>query len=102
MARGSVGGEWIRGLGLCFTNPVGTGGRGGVGCVSVFGVAVVYVGSGLGPWSGRVGWCYVWVNLDSLCRWQVQLSVYCARQIPAHLRCTECSILLHLIDIGFL
>ena len=33
-----------------------------------------------------------------MCRWQVQVSVYCAR----HLRCTQCSILLHLIDIFFL
>ena len=33
-----------------------------------------------------------------LCRWQVQVSVYCAGRIPAHLRCTQCSILLHLID----
>ena len=23
---GGEGGEWMRGLGLCFTNPVGTGG----------------------------------------------------------------------------
>ena len=42
------------------------------------------------------------VNLDSLWRWQVQVSVYCAKRIPAHLRCTQCSILLHLIDICFL
>ena len=42
------------------------------------------------------------MSLDSLCRWQVQVSVYCARRIPAHLRGTECSILLHLIDIRFL
>ena len=33
-----------------------------------------------------------------LCRWQVQVSVYCAWRIPAHLRCTQCSILLHLMD----
>ena len=25
------------------------------------------------------------VNLDYLRRWQVQVSVYCARRIPAHL-----------------
>ena len=37
-----------------------------------------------------------------MCRWQVQVSVYCARQIHAHLRCTMCSILLHPIDICFL
>ena len=39
---------------------------------------------------------------DSLCRWQVQLYVYCAWRIPVHLRCTQRSILLHLIDICFL
>ena len=42
------------------------------------------------------------MRLDSLCRWQVQVSVYCAWRIPAHLRCTQCSILLHLMDICFL
>ena len=41
-------------------------------------------------------------GLDYLCRWQVQVSVYCARRISAHLRCTQCSILLHFIDISFL
>ena len=42
------------------------------------------------------------MSLDSLCRWQVQVSVYCAWRIPAQLRCTQCSILLHLMDICFL
>ena len=42
------------------------------------------------------------MSLDYLCRWQVQVSVYCAWRIPAHLRCTQCSILLHLLDICFL
>ena len=37
-----------------------------------------------------------------MCRWQVQVSIYCAKRIPAYLRCTQCSILLHLIDICFL
>ena len=41
LARVSVGGEWMRGFGLDFTNPVGTG---GVLDMCVF-VAVVYVGS---------------------------------------------------------
>ena len=50
------------------------------------------MGRGLGQGSGAVGWCYVCVSLDSLCRWQVQVSVYCAWRIPAHLRCTQCSI----------
>ena len=40
------------------------------------------------------------MSLDCLCRWKVQ--VYCAMRIPAHLRCPQCSILLHLIDICFL
>ena len=35
-------------------------------------------------------------------RWQVQVSLYCARRISAHLRCTQCSIMLHLIHICFL
>ena len=42
------------------------------------------------------------MSLGSLCRWQVQVSVYCAWWIPAHLSCTQCSILLHLMDICFL
>ena len=39
---------------------------------------------------------------DSLCRWQVQVSVYYAWWIPTHLRCTQCSIVLHLMDICLL
>ena len=39
---------------------------------------------------------------DSLCRWKVQVSVYCARRIAAHLGCTQCSMLFHLIDSCFL
>ena len=72
--------------------------KGSVGRVSVFGW--------FGPGSGRVGWGGVMsvcvVILASLWRWQVQVSVHCARCIPAHLRCTQCSILLYLIDVGFL
>ena len=60
------------------------------------------VGRGLEPGSGGVGWCYVCVSLGSLCRWQVHVSLYCAWRIPAHLRCTQCSILFHLMDICFL
>ena len=51
---------------------------------------------------GVEGWCYVCVISDSLCRWQVQLPVNCARRILAHLGCTQCSIQLHLIDICFI
>ena len=91
----------MRELGLGFTNPVGTG---GVLDVSVFWLRWCRwgVGRGLGPGLGAVGWCYVCVSLDSLCRWQVQVSVHCAWWIPAHLRCTQRSILLHLMDICFL
>ena len=96
------GGEWMRELGLGFTNPLGTGGVLDMclcfGCGGVGGVGGEWLGQG----SGAVGWCYVCVSLDSLCRWQVQVSVYCAWRIPAHLRCTQCSILLHLMDICFL
>ena len=42
------------------------------------------------------------MSLDYLCRWQAQVSVYYAWRIPVHLRCTQCSILLHLMDIFFL
>ena len=44
----------------------------------------------LGPGSGGVEWCYVCVSPDSLCRWQVQIYVYCSCRIPAHVRCTQC------------
>ena len=60
------------------------GDRGRVGHVSVFwlrwcGWCRWGVGMGLGPGSGAVGWCHdVCVSLDYLCRWQVQVSVYCA------------------------
>ena len=42
------------------------------------------------------------VILDYLCRLKVQVYVYCARRIHSHLRCTQCSIMLHLMDICFL
>ena len=49
LARGGVGGEggeWMRELGLGFTNPVGTGEYWTCVCVLVAVVWVVYVGSG--------------------------------------------------------
>ena len=76
---------------LCF----GCGGVGGVG-----GEWVCGLGQGLGGLGGVMSVCVV--SLDSLCTWQVQVSVYCATRIPAHIRCTQCSILLHLIEICFL
>ena len=57
LARGGLGGEggeWMRGLGLDFTNPMGTGG--------VLDVCLCF---GLGPGSGGVGWCYVCVRCES-------------------------------------
>ena len=62
------------------------------------------MGRGLGPGSRGMGGVMPVsdLSLDSLCRWQVQVSVYSACRIPAHLRCTQCSILFHLMDIGFL
>ena len=96
---GGVGGEWVTRLGLGFTNSGGTWGEWDMclcfGCGGVNGL-----GQGLGGWGVVMSVCVV--RLDYLCRWQFQVSVYGARRIPAHLRCTQCSILLHLIDICFL
>ena len=86
---GGVGGEWVRGLGLGFTNPGGTWGKWDV-CLRF----------GRGGVGGVMSVCVL--SLDSLCSCQVQVSVYCARRIHAHLRCTQYSILLYLIDICFL
>ena len=66
-----------------------------VGGVSVFGLrrcGWCWRGEwvGLGMWGGVMYVCVV--SLDYLWRWQVQISVYCARRIPAHLRRTQCSI----------
>ena len=93
--RGWRGGEWMRGWGMGFTNHVRTG-----GVLDVFGLWCCRWGVGRGLDHGLEGWGGVrYVSLDSLCRCQVQVSVYCAWRIPAHLRCTQCSILM---DICFL
>ena len=42
------------------------------------------------------------MSLDSLCRWHVQVSVYCAWRLVRILGAPQCSILLHLMDICFL
>ena len=68
-------------------------------CFGCGGVGGEWVG---GLDQGLEGWCYVCVSLDSLCIWQVQASVYCSWRIPAHLRCTQCSNLLHLMDMCIL
>ena len=104
---GGVGGEWVTGLGFGFTNSGGTWVKWDMclwyGCGGVGGVGEEWVGGldqGLGGWCGVMSVCVV--SLDSLYRWQVQVSVYCARRIPVYLWCTQCSILLHHIDICFL
>ena len=97
MARGVVWvGEWMRtgesGTGVCL---VAVGSRWGV------------LSQKLGGWVGVMSGCVV--IMDSLCRWQIQVSIYCVWRIPAHLRWTQWSVLLHLmlsthslINIGFL
>ena len=62
-----LGVEWMRELGFDFTNPVGTW--------EVLDMCLLRLGVGRGLDQGLDGWC---VSLDSLCRWQVQVSVYCA------------------------
>ena len=82
------------------------GNRGSVGRVSVFELwwCMWAVCMRIGPGSRGIGGIMsVWVvSPDYLCRWQVHVSVYSARRTPAHLMCTQCSSMLHLIDICFL
>ena len=61
-----------------------------LGCSAVGGVDGMWVR--VCPGSGMLGWCSVCVSCEfgSLCKWQVQISVYCARWIPADLMCTQC------------
>ena len=57
-------GEWMRELGLGFTNPLGTGGV--LDMCLCFGYGGVGgVGRGLGQGSGAVLWCYVCVCCES-------------------------------------
>ena len=87
---GGVGGEWGTGLDLGFTNSGGSWGKWDMclcfGCGGVGGEWVGFLGQDLGGWDSVMFVCVV--SLDSLCRRQVQVSVYRARRIPAHLRCT--------------
>ena len=55
---------------------------------------------GLEEWCGVMSVCVV--SLDSLFGWKVQVSVNCAWRTPAHLRCTQCSILLNFMYICFI
>ena len=78
-------------MSACMSGTYGSGVLSSTGDVLVRGVGgvcdmrmclarAVWVGTGGegGEWMRAVGWCYVCVSLDSLCRWQVQVSVYCA------------------------
>ena len=67
LARGVVGGERIRLLGLDVTNYMGTRGvLDACMCLSCGGVWCRWgLGRELGPGSGRLGWCYVCVNCES-------------------------------------
>ena len=62
---GGVGGDWVRGFGLRFTNRGGTGGNGMRACVLVAVVLVGGFGQGLGE-CGGVKSVFV-VSPDSLC-----------------------------------
>ena len=71
-------------------------------CVNLGDVSVFWLwwcGQSGGGWTGGLekGICGEVNDLESLCRWQVQVSVHCASLIPVHLKCTQC--LLHLIDV---
>ena len=59
------GGEWMRGLGVGFNNPVGTGGVLDVCLCFWLRWCMWGVGRGLGPGSGGVGWCYVCARCKS-------------------------------------
>ena len=67
LARGGVGGGVVSGLGLGFTNPVGTGGVLDIclclGCRGLADVHGEWVRLGIG--SRRVEWCYVCVSCES-------------------------------------
>ena len=76
MDKNIVGAREVLNVCLCFD----CGGVGGVG-----GECVGSLELGMDEWSGVMS--VQVVSLDFVCRCQVQVSVYCARRIPAHLRC---------------
>ena len=90
----SRGGEWMRGLGVGFTSPVGIWGVWDV-CLCLCCGGVSGVDEEWGRGSGRMGLECI-VSMDSLCRWQVQVSVYCARRISGtHSVQTWCTLLIY-------
>ena len=96
-----------RGLGLGFTNAVETGECGTCICAWVAAVWVVYVGSE--EWG--MDWARIWdgcvmsvcvVSLDYSCRWQIQVSVYCAPTVQSccTLSISASSVCLYVADIA--
>ena len=83
---GGVGGEWI-GFGL-YQSWRNRGKWDMCLCFDCGGVSGVGGGCWLAAWAREGGVLLTPCLLDYLCRWQVQVSVYCARRIPPHLRCT--------------
>ena len=78
-----------------------------LGCGGVGGVGGEYVGAWTSVWMGGVVLllCELWVWIicvDGSYRYLYTLYMYCAKQIHVHHKCTQCSILVHLIDICFL
>ena len=91
---GERGGRVDKRIGYGFNQSCGN--RRSVGWAFVFGLLWCGRVSGVGGlsrvWRGGMVLCLSELK-DSLSRWRVQVSVYCAWWIPAHLRCTKCSIL---------
>ena len=56
--------EWMKGLGVGFSNPVGTGEMLDV-CLCCGGVCRVWVGVGAWNRIWRSGWCYICVSCES-------------------------------------
>ena len=85
---------WGQGSWWCVINPVWIWGMWDM-CLCLGGVG------GECTWGLEKGICGDVSDMDALCIWQVQVSVYCACRIPAHLRFAQCCVLLHLIDVCF-
>ena len=76
--------------------------------MSVFGLRRCWWGCGGVDGLVKVmgGWCVVMyvcvVSGDYAWILQIHVSVYCVQRIPAHPKCTQCSIIWQFIDICFL
>ena len=95
-------GEWMRGLGLAFTNPVGTGG--------VLDVCLCFGCGRVGGMGGEWVWAWtrVWMGGMVLCLCEVRVWISCVDDRSRYLCIVLggyrriCSLLLHLMDICFL